>query len=303
MLEEPELREIVSVEDAGGTAIEAEHSADWTIVAFGRAWITGYGGGLAVYDAASGDRIGGVRVTQGPCRATDAGFGAVWTATCTEPGLARIDPRTLEVTGTVNLELPDDTESSIGAGEGAVWAITDGDDCIACVVVGVDPDTMEVARSFDVRDGANAVRAGLGGVWVTYFYEDTVVHLDPVTGEIVATIPVASGPRFFDVGAGGVWVMAQSAGALCHIDASTDALVGCTTVDRLGVEGGDLTVGDDLVVFRGSDELVALVDAATGEITQRIGEPQGSGSASLDDGQLWISAHDVATVYHVPLGT
>jgi streptogramin lyase len=160
---------------------------------------------------------------------------------------------------------------------------------------------MEVARSFDVPDGANAVRAGVGGVWLTYFYEDSVVHLDPESGDIVATIPVASGPRFFDVGAGGVWVMAQSAGAICHIDASADALVACTTIDRLGVEGGDLTVGDDLVVFRGSNELVALVDAATGEIVQRIGEPQGSGSASFDDGQLWISAHDVATVYHVPL--
>jgi DNA-binding beta-propeller fold protein YncE len=70
-----------------------------------------------------------------------------------------------------------------------------------------------------------------------------VVRLDPSTGKTVATIPVASGPRFFDVGTGAVWVMAQSARALCHIDPAGNRLVGCTVIDKEGVEGGDLTVG------------------------------------------------------------
>jgi hypothetical protein len=44
-------------------------------------------------------------------------------------------------------------------------------------------------RSRRVPGGATAIRAGLGGVWITYH-----------------------------VGAGAVWVMAQGAGALCRID-------------------------------------------------------------------------------------
>ena len=144
-------------------------------------------------------------------------------------------------------------------------------------------------------------RAGQGGVWLTYADSDSVMRLDPSTGKTVATIPVASEPRFFDVGAGAVWVMAQKAGALCRIDPAGNRLVGCTVIDRGGVEGGDLTVGDGNVWFRGSDELVAQVDPKSGEVVRRIGTAEGSGSASAGSGQLWISAQDVAKLYRVPV--
>jgi virginiamycin B lyase len=105
-----------------------------------------------------------------------------------------------------------DGESSIGVGEGAVWALVDGSDCRLCAVARIDRKTLEVIDRYPVPGGASAVRAGLGGVWVTNYQTGSVVRLDPSTGKTVATIPVASGPRFFDVGAGAVWVMAQSAG-------------------------------------------------------------------------------------------
>jgi streptogramin lyase len=55
------------------------------------------------------------------------------------------------------------------------------------------------------------------------------------------------------------------------------------------------------VWFRGSRELVAQVDPS-GRVVRRIGTGEGSGSASAGSGQLWISAHDVATLYRVPVG-
>ena len=149
--------------------------------------------------------------------------------------------------------------------------------------------------------GASAVRAGLGGIWVTNSQTDSVVRLDPSTGKIVATIPVASGPRFFDVGAGAVWVMAQSAGALCRIDPADNRLVGCTVIDPAGVDGGDLTVGNGFVWFRGTEALVAQVDPKSGRVVRRIGPGEGSGSAGAGSGQLWISAHDVSKLYRVPV--
>jgi virginiamycin B lyase len=242
-----------------------------------------------------------VAVPQLPCAAMDEGLGAVWTATCRPGGVSRIDPATARVTGRVELTMVSDGESSIGAGEGAVWAIIDGSNCSHCVVARIDPKTVRVTARYPVPDNATAIRAGLGGVWLTYAGSDSVIRLDPSTGKTVATIPVASGPKFFDVGAGAVWVMAQEAGALCRIDPTGTRLVGCTVIDRAAVDGGDLTVGNGYVWFRGSDELVAQVDPKNGEVVRRIGTAEGSGSASAGSGQLWISAHDVAKLYRVPV--
>jgi virginiamycin B lyase len=301
-LAEPKLPAIRSVAKVGGVAIKATTKADWVVVARGRAWVSGLGKGVGVYDARTGRPLGSVAVPEVPCAATDEGFGAVWTATCEPGGVTRIDPAKARVTGHVALPMTSDGESSIGVGEGAVWAIIDGSDCRLCAVARVDPKTLKVTNRYPVPGGASAVRAGLGGVWITNYQTDSVVRLDPSTGTVVATIPVASGPRFFDVGAGAVWVMAQSAGALCRIDPAGNRLVGCTVIDPDGVEGGDLTVGDGFVWFRGTDALVAQVDPKSGRVVRRIGPGEGSGSAAAGSGQLWISAHDVSKLYRVPVG-
>jgi virginiamycin B lyase len=300
-LSEPKLPAIQPVAKVGGATIKASRDADWTLVAHGRAWVSGLGKGVGVYDARTGRPLGSMAVPEGPCAATEEGFGAVWTATCEPGGISRIDPATARVTGHVALPMTSDGESSIGVGEGAVWALIDGSDCQVCALARIDPKTLKITNRYPVPPGATAVRAGLGGVWITNNRADSVLRLDPSTGKVVATIPVASGPRFFDVGAGAVWVMAQSAGALCRIDPADNRLVGCTVIDPAGVQGGDLTVGNGFVWFRGTEALVAQVDPKSGRVVRRIGPGEGSGSAAAGSGQLWISAHDVSKLYRVPV--
>lgn len=197
---------------------------------------------------------------------------------------------------------PNEGESTIGVGQGAVWAIGDGDDsaCYACRLVQIDPKQLEVERTYPIPDGATAVRAGEGAVWLVYSDEDAVLHVDPNTGEIVAAIAVGDHPLFFDVGAGGVWVMNQGDGSVSHIDPKRDEVRATIAVDRF-IQGGDLTADQGSVWLRGTDELVAWIDPQTDTVVARFGKPEGSGSASADGGQLWISAHDVARVYHVPV--
>lgn len=48
-------------------------------------------------------------------------------------------------------------------------------------------------------------------------------------------------------------VMAQRAGALCGIEAADNRLVGGTVIDPAGVDGGDLTVGNGVGWFRGTE--------------------------------------------------
>jgi YVTN family beta-propeller protein len=304
---EPELPAITSVRQAGGDAIRAPASADWVLVDFGRAWVSGVGKGIGFYDAETGRLQGAAAVPQEPCASMDAGFGAVWTATCGDRGVARIDPETGAVTDRVAVDVPEDGESSIGAGEGGIWAIADGDDCSGCVLVRIDPEAVEITDTYDVPEGGTAVRAGLGGVWITYFSEDRVVRVDPQTGEVASEIDVGLGPRFLDVGEGGVWVMNQTDGSVSHVDPSSDSVVATIPVDGEAIFGGDLTVGAGFVWLRAGAELVAQIDPATDRVVARIGPAQASGGAHASDGQLWIADHFErpggwrAVLYRIPL--
>ena len=304
---EPELPEITSVKQAGGEAIRAPASADWVLVAFGRAWVSGVGKGVGFYETKSGRLQGSVAVPQSPCASMDSGFGALWTATCEKRGVARIDPMTEEVTKWVAVDVPAEGESSVAAGEGGIWAIADRDECSGCVLVRIDPRTVRVADTYEVPEGGTAVRAGLGGIWITYSSEDRVAHVDPETGAVVAEIDVGSGPRFLDVGEGGVWVMNQLDGSVSHVDPASDRVVATIPVDDEAIFGGDLTVGADFVWLRASSEMVAKIDPATDRVLARIGWARASGGAHASEHQLWIVDHFEkprgwrAVLYRIPL--
>jgi virginiamycin B lyase len=287
----PELPPITSVRSVDTQAFRALSDADWVLVGSGRAWVSGVGGGIGMFDVRTGRPLGSVAVPQSPCAGMDSGFGAVWTVTCGERGVARVDPDTGMVTRWVAVDVPADGESSIGAGEGGIWAIADGDGCSGCVLVRIDPGTVEIADTYDLPEGGTAVRAGLGGVWITYFAEDRVVRVDPETGAVMSEIDVGAGPRFLDVGEGGVWVMNQSDGSVSHVDPMSNRVVATIPVDPGSIFGGDVMVGAGFVWLRASAELVAQIDPATDRVVARIGEPQASGGVHAGDGQLWIVAH------------
>ena len=304
---EPELPKIRSVKEAGGKAIPAPESADWVLVAFGRAWVSGVGEGVGFYEPKTGRLQGSVAVPQSPCAGMDSEFGAVWTATCEKRGVARIDPKTGVVTKWVAVDVPAEGESSIGAGEGGIWAIADGDDCSGCVLVRIDPRTVKVAETYDVPEGATAVRAGLGGIWITYFSDDRVAHVDPEAGEVVSEIDVGDGPRFLDVGEGGVWVMNQLDGSVSHVDPRSDSVVATIPVDAGAIFGGDVNVGAGFVWLRANSAMIAQIDPATDRVVTRIGPAQASGGAHAGEGQLWIVDHFEkpdgwrAVIYRIPL--
>ena len=78
------------MQDAGALAIDI--TGDWLAAGEGAVWLSNPPTG-EVYrlDPDSGKTVETIRVPQEPSEAGDVGFGAFWTATCTKPGLARID--------------------------------------------------------------------------------------------------------------------------------------------------------------------------------------------------------------------
>ena len=288
---EPALPPIQTIPEVGGVTMQSTHAGDFIIVAYGRAWVSGLGQGMGIFDARTGRSQGSVSVPQEPCGAPAAGFGAIWTATCAYPrGVVRIDAHQARVTDRVTVPIAQQ-ETSLGAGEGAIWAIANGSGCENCVLVRIDPDTVTVTDRFPVPPGASAVRAGLGGVWITYG-DIGVLRVDPTNGAIQATIPIGANPTFLDIGKRSVWVMESGDGALCQIDPHTNHVTACTVVEP-GGGYGDLTVGNGYVWWR-STALVVQVDPRDGHVVRRIGLSRGDGSAAAGSGQLWISAHDEA---------
>jgi virginiamycin B lyase len=289
----------IDVNKAGAKTIRI--TGDWLAVGRGGVWLSGM---EEIYrlNPRTGRRQARIPVPQGPCQATDVGAGAVWTATCGVPGLAKIDSKRNRVARHVALPVSTDYfgEGSIGVGAGAVWLVTDGADCTACRVSRVDARTLQVTAEIPVRVGAASVRVGAGSVWVTNPVEDVVQRIAPDTRKVIRTIKTGRGPRFFDVGEGAAWTLDQVDGTVTRIDADTNRPVRIAA--RVRGEGGDLTVGGGSVWARGSDKLLTRIDPKRRRVVGRYGPSSGSGAVIVGGGAVWISAHDVNTVWRLPLG-
>ena len=96
--------------------------------------------------------------------------------------------------------------------------------------------------------------------------------------------------------------MNNTAGTVSFIDPSTNAVKHTIVVSEYPIDGGDIAVGGGFVWARVSDAAVAQIDPATTTVVARYGSRVGSGSVAADSDAVWISAHDVTTVWRVPLG-
>lgn len=115
-----------------------------------------------------------VRVGAGAWRIVIA-YGSVWVS---EPGaVVRVD----ELTGQVLTEIPvaHMDESDIAAGGGRVWVTT-----VRGTVIGIDPATNAIDRTFEIETGIHTVTYADGGLYVGQSAEGngTLDEIDPSTG-------------------------------------------------------------------------------------------------------------------------
>src|SRR4029079_17848105 len=173
---------VTDINKAGATRVRVP--GDWLAAGAGSVWLSDPGAKvIRRLNARTGKTVASIRVRQLPCEAPDVGFGALWTATCETPGLARIDAGSHKIRH-LRLAIPTSTnkgEASIGAGAGGVWLVVDGRDCLACRVVRVAPASLRVVASIRIREFAAAVRVGQGAVWVTNPAKNVVQKIDPRT--------------------------------------------------------------------------------------------------------------------------
>ncbi len=289
----------IDVEKAGATKFTL--SGDWLSSGGGSIWLSDPPAKvIRQIDPSTGKAIA-IAVRQAPCESPDVAYGALWTATCNPTGLARIDAASHKETGFVPLPIWSNLggEGAIGAGSDGVWVVIDGSGCKNCLLARVDPKTMKVVAKISVSEKSSSVRVGYGAVWVVSPAKGTVQKVSPTSNKVVVTTTIGRRPRFFDVGEGGVWTLNQADGTVSHL-APTGKLVATISANLPG-GGGDMAVGGGAVWPRGASTLLTRIDPKTNKVVQEYGPPSGSGSVAVGPGGVWISAHDVKTVWRLPL--
>jgi virginiamycin B lyase len=284
--------------EAGATTVTVD--GDWLAVGAGGVWLTAQNGVLRL-DHSTGRVVATIEVPQSPCLASDTGFGAVWTATCSPGGLARIDPRTNQVADHMPLRVASalGSEGAIAVDKDGVWVLVDGPGCSGCRLARVDPDALRVTGRVAVDEGSAAVRAGAGSLWVTNPDASTVQQVDPEHERVVRTVDVGVGPLFLAVAYGAAWTLNQVDGTITRVDART----GKTETIAADLAGAalDIAAGGGWIWATAGTVLLSRIDPRTNEVVERYGPALGSSTIAVGYGAVWIGSGDIKTVWRLPI--
>lgn len=274
--------------------------ADFLVLDDDRAWVTNEG---RVEELAPGDSvpIATVSIAE-PCGAMAIDFGALWVVNCQTKTLVRVDLSTARVVAEIQTGVADPTgELSIATGAGSVWLLTDS----AGVLSRIDPTTNRVSARMSVQPHSYAAVFGYGSVWISTTGrsgarpDGSVQRIDPATNRVAATIRVGPTPRFLAAGEGGVWTLNQGDGTVTRIDPATNRPV-ATIATAVPGSGGDIAAGAGRVWVRASRILLQVIDPRQNAVVERYGPPAGSGAVRANGRHVWVTAHDIHTVWVLP---
>src|SRR5580704_408583 len=172
--------------------------------------LTDKNGTLARIDPATNKVVAEVYVARGSYMAA-FGEGAVWVTSTDGNLVSRVDPNTNLVTDSIPVGK---APRFLAVGEGAVWTLNQGDG----TVTRIDFKTNKVVATIEVGvpgEGGD-IATGEGSVWVTSF-GFPISRIDPATNKVVQQF-VGKGGDALRVGLGSVWLSNYEAGTVWRID-------------------------------------------------------------------------------------
>jgi virginiamycin B lyase len=147
--------------------------SDVAVAGFGSIWVASSGDNVVVrIDPQRNAIIARIAVGGSP-KFTAAGEGAIWVQNRSDGSVSRIDPSTNREVARIEAHAPT-RAGDIAAGGGAVWLSVDGKP-----VTRIDPKTNAVTHQFIGGTGADAIRFGLGSVWVADHRIGELWRIDP----------------------------------------------------------------------------------------------------------------------------
>ena len=138
----------------------------------GSVWITSTKNSLLTRVDAKTEKVI-AKIPVGPTpRFLATGLGSVWTLNQGDGSVSRIDPATNKVSATIAVGVPG-PGGDIAVGEGAVWV-----SAIEKPLSKIDPATNRVVTQY-VGKGGDALRVGLGSLWLSNHEFHEVWRIDP----------------------------------------------------------------------------------------------------------------------------
>ncbi len=279
---EPTSRPVGELEVA---RVDLTGAPDWLAADDTGVWVKHDDGTLSLVDPGSRRVVDSVDLGGELCAGLGAAYDAIWS--CSGADVVKVDPGSLEVTATFELDRQVLQGHLVGAFD-RVWVLT-GD---GSRLVGIDPVTDEVAVEVDLPARCEDVAAGDAGLWLPCRADDRVLQLDPATGEVLRDIEVDN-PVGIAVDSD-VWVAAAT--NTVRLDPDSGEVVADVAV---GAEpDGAVTLDEASVWVRSGDEFLVRIDRATEEATEQIqADVTSGGDVIVLDGLVWTTAFDEGALF------
>jgi virginiamycin B lyase len=273
---------------------DAESGApDWQVLTDEALWVAN-GPRNAVHrlDVNTNRIAATITVGKKPCSGLTAGFGSIWSPSCGDRNLVRINMKTNEIEATI-AAAPGESEGGIAASDDAIWLVTDA----MGILSRIDPKTNSVVATVDVPAGSAAVVYGDGAIWVTTPAKNMLTRVDTKTNLVTDSIPVGAGPRFETFGGGSIWTLNQGDGTISRIDARSRKVV-ATIEAGLPGNGGEIAYGLGHVWATLFQIPITEIDPAVNQvIRQWTGE--GGDSIRAGHGSVWLSNLRAHTIWRI----
>jgi virginiamycin B lyase len=217
-----------------------------------------------------------------PCSGLMIAAGTLWSPSCEENVIYRIDIATNKVVAKV-LVGPANTEGGIAFGAGSAWMPSDPKG----VVSRIDPETNKVIAEIKVAPGSFTAVFGYGLVWVSSTEKNLISVIQPASNRVIHEIAVDPAPRFMASGEGYVWSLNQTNGTVTKIDPATMKVLATIKVGVPGT-GGDIAAGEGAVWVSARTIPVSRIDPATNQVTAQFVGPGGD-ALRAGSGFVWLS--------------
>jgi virginiamycin B lyase len=230
-----------------------------------------------------------------PCGAPIVGEEALWVTSCMDKSVYKINHLTGEILAQIPVNIADPYgEISLAFGSGSVWILTDS----SGILTRIDPKVNMILANINVNKHSYCATYGYNSVWITTSSDPGFVQrIDPNTNTVINTIQVGPNPRFLAAGENGIWTLNQKDGTVSHIDPNSNKLVATINAEVIG-PGGDIAVGDEKVWVRGmNNTLILTIDPVENKVLTKYLPVCGSGAVRITNNHIWISAHDINTVW------
>lgn len=266
-------------------------SPDWSVVTDNSVWVTTGRADHVVQMVEATNKVGFIVDIARPCSGLAFAFGSVWSPSCKDHAVMRIDPDTGKIVAKIAAD-PANSEGGITVGDDSVWIVTK-----PATLVRIDPKTNAVIKSFPLPSESENPLFSEGFIWASSFGHNQLLKVDPASGTVVATIPVGPRPRFLTAGAGSIWTLNQGDGSVSRVDAGTSKLLATIPCGIQG-GGGEITFGDGFVWATMFDFPLTKIDPATNKVAAQWG---GAGGDGIRFGfhSVWLSNGAMGSVWRL----